>query len=109
MFSRPGRAVVQVWLGTAPGENTADRVRTLRRAAASQTRGWPTGDVRLSGFHAHQRQDPGRRIYHPPQNVTEEIPSQTRRAQRDTIVAMPRRPGEGRRVAAKCVSQLVPV
>ena len=109
MFSRPGRTVGQVWLGTAPRENTADRIRTLRRAAASQTRRWPTGDIRLSGFHAHQRQDPSGRVYHPPQNVAEEIPSQTSRAQRDAIAAASRRPGEGRRVAAKCVSRLVSV
>jgi len=25
----------------------------LRRGAASQSRRWPTGDIRLSGVHAH--------------------------------------------------------
>src|SRR5512146_2847164 len=103
MFSRLGRAVGQVWFGTAPRENTADRIRTLRRSKASQTRRWPTGDIRVSGVHAHQRKDPRRRIHHPPPNVAQEIPSQTRRTQRDVIAATPRRSGEGWRVAAKRV------
>src|SRR6516165_4112759 len=109
MLSHTGCAVGQVWLGAAPRENAAHRIRTLRRGAASQTRRWPTRDIRLSGFHAHQRQDPRRRVHHPPQNVAQEIPSQTRRTQRDAIAAMSRRPGAGRRVAAKCVSRLVSV
>src|SRR6516162_6414713 len=109
MLSHTGCAVGQVWLGAAPRENAAHRIRTLRRGAASQTRRWPTRDIRLSGFHAHQRQDPRRRVHHPPQNVAQEIPSPTRRTQRDAIAAMSRRPGAGRRVAAKCVSRLVSV
>ena len=75
----------------------------------AQTRRWPAGDIRLSGLHAHQRQDPARRFHDPPQNVAEEIPSQTGRPEREAVTATPRRPGAGRRVAAECVSRLVPV
>ena len=75
----------QVWLGTAPREDAADRIRAIRTGAASETRRWPTGDLRLSGFHAYQREDPGRRIHNPPQNVAEEIPSQTSRDERELM------------------------
>src|SRR5664279_6333923 len=85
MFGRPAGAVFQVRLGIAFGENAADRIRTLRGRAARETRQWPAGDVRLSGFHAYQRQDPARRFHDPPQNVAEEIPSQTGGTQGETL------------------------
>ena len=50
-----------------------------------------------------------RRFHDPPQNVAEEIPSQTGRTQEATLTETPRRSCNGRRVAAKCVSRLVPV
>ena len=96
-----GRAVCQVRLGTAPGENAADRIRALRRRAASETRRRPARDVRLSGFHAHQRQDPARRFHDPPQDVAEEIPGQAGGPEGEAVAETPRRPGAGRRVVAK--------
>ena len=48
----------------------------------AETRRRPARDIRLSGFHAHLRQDPARRFHDPPQNVAEEIPSQAGRAER---------------------------
>src|SRR3972149_2074364 len=101
--------VYQVRLGTASGKDATDRIRALRRGAANAARRWPARDVRLSGLYAHQRQDPARRFHDPPQNVAEEIPSQTGRPERDVIAETTRRSSDGRRVAAKCVSRLVSV
>src|SRR3989304_5286407 len=89
--------VYQVRLGTASGKDATDRIRALRRGAANAARGWPAPDGRLSGFYAHQRQDPARRFHDPPQNVAEEIPSQTGRPERDVIAETTRRSSGGRR------------
>ena len=69
----------------------------------------PPETFRLSGLHAHQREDPARRFHDPPQNVAEEVPRQTDGAQGRTVTEDARRPRSGRCVAAKRVSWLVPV
>src|SRR3990167_7379946 len=94
-------AVCQVRLGTASGENATDRIRTLRGGAAGKTWRQTTRDVRLSGLHAHLREDPARPIQDPPQDGPEEIPSQVGRPQDEAETEHARRPFDGRLVAAR--------
>jgi len=53
----PGTAG-EVWTGIASGQNAPDRVRAVRRTQPETTRRRQAGDVRLSGLHAYQREEP---------------------------------------------------
>jgi len=46
-----------IWLGTAPGEDAADRVWAERSTESRRSRRRKTGDVRLSGIYAHVREE----------------------------------------------------
>src|SRR5438105_14682253 len=91
----------QVWLGPASGEDASDRVWALRGRTACATRRRPSRDVRLSGFHAHQRENPARRLHDPPQDGTEEIPGQVERPEREVEAEPARGLAAGGLLAAK--------
>ena len=46
-------AIAEVRLGAAPGQNAADRVRTVRRTKSAAAWRREAGDVRLPGLHSH--------------------------------------------------------
>ena len=48
----------EVWIGTASRQNAPDRVRAVCRTEPGTKRRRQAGDVRLSGLHAHQREEP---------------------------------------------------
>ncbi len=52
----------RVRMEPAPGEDPADRVRTVRSDEAAATRPESAGDVRLSRLHARLRADEGREV-----------------------------------------------
>ena len=53
----PGTAG-EVWVGTASGQDAPDRVRAVRRTEPETKGRREARDVRLSGLHAHQREEP---------------------------------------------------
>ena len=55
--------LAEVRAGTASGQDAPDRVRAVRRTQPETTRRRQAGDVRLSGLHAHQREEPEGVLY----------------------------------------------
>ena len=102
-------AADQVWLGTASGQDATDRVWTLRGRTSSETRRRPSRDVRLSGLHAHQRENSARRLHDPPHDGTEEIPGQAERPEGEADAEAACGFAAGGFLAAKRATRLVPL
>ncbi len=62
---RSSRAVREVQLGAAPGQDSPDRVRPLRGVEPKEAGPCQAGDVRVLGLHAHLREDEGRALLAP--------------------------------------------
>src|SRR5690348_12565688 len=60
LSGRTAGTVAEVWAGIASRQNAPDRVRAVCRAEPEKTRRRQARDVRLSGLHAYQREDPER-------------------------------------------------